>query len=138
MIFERDTTLSARWKPEGTHQLIFEMQDGTIPIPENRISRDWRKHGGKLGALFPAERPGYEYLGWFTSPFGGMRAGKGMIIESDITLYARWMDSVYTVINEIPPLTGTFQDKIVTVATLPLSPLFRKRQIKSRIFNTNQ
>ena len=72
----------------SVHKIVFDSQGGArTPAPE------FRGHGQIIGALYPAIKPGYEFLGWFTAPDGGRRAGNDMRIFDSITLYAHWADA---------------------------------------------
>ncbi|MEG0963402.1 MAG: InlB B-repeat-containing protein, partial [Lachnospiraceae bacterium] len=47
-----------------------------------------------------AERPGYQFLGWYTQKVGGSRlgtAGDSCVVEQAKTLYAQWKPITYTI-----------------------------------------
>ncbi len=54
------------------------------------------KDQGPLNALPDPTRPGYTFVGWFTSPIGGTQVSFGAICDGSFTtLYARWTEVTY-------------------------------------------
>ena len=77
-------------------------------------------HDGKIGPLPSANATGYEFVGWFTQPEGGVAVGDDYIVTGDTTLFAHWQVIVYKinyrleggVNNPQNPLTYTIEDEI--------------------------
>lgn len=47
-------------------------------------------YGRQINKLPTARREGYQFLGWFTAPSGGVKVDKTYRVTDSITLYAQW------------------------------------------------
>ena len=52
-------------------------------------------YGSKVGDIPVPTRNKYRFVGWFTSPTGGMQVSDDTVITADMKLYARWEEMGY-------------------------------------------
>ncbi len=75
-------------KPKSEINISFELNGGLSPIPDLVTDQS-----GKLPALPTATRPSHTFLGWFTSPTGGIQVTTDTIFTQDTTIYAQWQSN---------------------------------------------
>ena len=75
-----------------TYTVAFNGNGGTI----NGESMRTVNGGSQIGALPSVTRNGYNLVGWYTDISGGSAVTSSTIINSNITIYARWIQT-YTV-----------------------------------------
>lgn len=78
------------------------------------------KDQGPLNALPDPTRPGYTFVGWFTSPTGGTQVSFGAICDGSFTtLYARWTEVTYR-LTVLRLLNGVYSSaKTVETVNVP-------------------
>ena len=81
--FSEDTTLYAHWGQLYT--VTFDVNGGQCLVTSAVTGID-----GKLDSLPTATREGYVFIGWFTSPSGGVQVLPDNVYDSDRTIYANW------------------------------------------------
>ena len=82
-----------------------DFSDGTYFNISSQLYADWSMKGFKKNGtttydrnlLNPSSRPGYEFIGWFTSSTGGTRITNLSQINSNQTLYAHWEAREYSI-----------------------------------------
>ena len=79
-------TLYAQWTAQS-QTVTFNANGGTTPTASKTVTYDQT-----YGALPIPTRPGYEFLGWFTSLDGGMEVTSDTVVKITAaqTLYAHW------------------------------------------------
>jgi len=79
-------TLYARWTPK-TYTVKFDPRSGTADFASKSVT-----YNDSYGALPGANRPGYDFQGWFTKTSGGTQIidTSKVKITATQTLYARW------------------------------------------------
>ena len=65
--------------------VIFDVNGGQCLVTSAVTGID-----GKLDSLPTATRDGYVFIGWFTSPSGGVQVLPDNVYDSDRTIYANW------------------------------------------------
>ena len=83
-LVSRATTYYAQWQINSYNVIIDYNYDGA-----DRKTVAY-SHGDKL--ILPDEpmREGYEFIGWYTMPSGGVEVQTGCSVLSDMTIFARW------------------------------------------------
>lgn len=117
--YYEDTTLSAVWSPR-TYTLIYDKNNpsgASVDASDVNLSKasQQTKYDSAWGALATASKPGYVFLGWFTSPSGGEQITADRICQGDLTAYAHWRPIEYLVRfhpntehgGDDPEVTGT-------------------------------
>ena len=109
-ILKADQTLYAQWNP-NPYTISFDGNGGT-PSRTSKVVTC----GGTYGDLPTAVRPGYAFVGWFTSVFGKEKImpNTEFTIAKDQTLYAHWTIGSYTVTFDGCGGVPTQTTKIVT------------------------
>ena len=59
------------------------------------------ERGKKLDDMPTAKKDGYIFLGWYTSPIGGVYVTAGNAIEDDTILFAQWQIDYNTLLTNI-------------------------------------
>jgi len=114
-----DITLYAHWTAKK-YTVSFNAAGGSVTMNRKTVTG-----GSKYGELPSAKRSGYSFLGWYTAKTGGTKITENSIvsISSNITLYAHWKASEYTVTFDANGGTVSTKSKVVTVGakygTLP-------------------
>lgn len=101
----KNITFYAHWVRGGSGNTGDSNENPDVTTPsgpgENQFTLTFNTQGGDLinpvyvdkGATvdsFPTPvRDGYKFLGWYSAPTGG-KAISGVIVKSDVTLYAQW------------------------------------------------
>ena len=98
----RNITLTARFQGTEDNPNTFTLtlddnDDNPIGMAEIHV-------GIKSCTLPTRTRTGYYFLGWATSPTGepSYQAGEELILENDLTLYARWLKTPIELANNAP------------------------------------
>ena len=81
-----DLKLYAIWSA-CQYTLTFDSREGSDVSGSETVTYD-----STYGTLPTPTRPGYNFAGWYTEPFGGGKVARGdkVSIASDHTLYAHW------------------------------------------------
>lgn len=82
--------------------VTFNAAGGSVS-ERSRAVRD----GMQMGALPTPVRTGYSFTGWYTASSGGYLVSQNTVVNSDITLYARWALKTYTL--SFYPNGGTYR-----------------------------
>ena len=69
-----------------TSTITFNAMGGTSSLDQLEIST-----GAAIGNLPVSQRPGYAFAGWYTHEVGGEKVSDTWIVDSNVTLYARWI-----------------------------------------------
>ena len=78
--------------PSGDYWIItFNANGGTVDETTRSVSK-----GNAYGSLPRATYTGYDFIGWYTQISGGNIVGSSDIPDSNITLYAHWIESSST------------------------------------------
>lgn len=77
-----------RYTPSG-YQITFDPMGGECPVA-SLYTIEAEGLPTTLLSYPPAEREGYEFLGWFLEPEGGEPLEPFYLFEGDTTLYAHW------------------------------------------------
>jgi hypothetical protein len=87
--------------------LTFDAQDGTITgtTLDETATAAWP--GDTFGAFPSAEKPNHSFLGWFTKPIGGTQVMGPLVADTDMTLYAHYVENVPPVVF-IQPASGNY------------------------------
>ncbi len=94
-VVEEDIACTAQWNPFIYH-LTYNANGGTISIADTAPTFTCEiQYDGVYQAVTPDMRPGWEFLGWFTSATGGTKVNAGDRFQrtSDQTLYAHWQQA---------------------------------------------
>lgn len=88
-----DQTLYAQWTPK-TYTVYLNPNGGGVSAFSISVTYD-----SQYDDLQKAERPGYDFDGWFTESSGGteITSSTKVQITEDQTLYAKWTPKTYTV-----------------------------------------
>ena len=85
--------------PNETQQfnIHFDLAGGTLPVNIDYQVTNGEKYGYNL--TYEPERPGYNFLGWFTAAKNGTQITEGTVVNltADQTLYAHWKEGTYVV-----------------------------------------
>ncbi len=81
----KDTTLYAQWAE--IHTLTFNTNGGVLENTTKEILK-----GQPLGELPIPTKENENFAGWYTGLDTGEIVGENHIVQSDMTLYARWVD----------------------------------------------
>ncbi len=86
-------TLYARWI-SNEYTVTLNSDGGSVSLSTVTV-----KQNQPYGSLPEPQRDGYGFLGWYTKQFGGDEVTADTVFDSgkDITLYAKWSASAYTV-----------------------------------------
>lgn len=111
-----NTTLYAHWTA-NKYKVSFNGNGGTPAQPSKEVT-----YGQTYGTLPTATRRGYKLNGWYTSASGGNKIETSTTFNNvgDVTLYAHWTRSTYTIRNLIQNgsfETGNFSNWEVVVPT---------------------
>jgi uncharacterized repeat protein (TIGR02543 family) len=94
-----------------THNSTFLVSSGALKLRQYKVTFDANggkvsgkaktvqsmKYGVALGKLPAPVRSGYDFQGWYTAKAGGQKASATTKPTKDVTYYARWKASTYTV-----------------------------------------
>ena len=102
--------LYAGWTA-STCQAFFDGTGGEVNIKQKEVT-----YNENFGYLPKPYRIGYEFIGWYTLPEGGVRYDESTIVttSSNFTLYARWKAYTYQVTWDPMQGTSSFTNSIVT------------------------
>ena len=64
--------------------VVFDPNGGTGGTQREVLS------GEAVGSLPEPQREGYDFLGWYTSPTGGIVITRDTVVKEDVTYYAHW------------------------------------------------
>ena len=90
-----DHTLYAKWDV-NTYTITFNSNGGTSVNNTMRVTYDTTYEN-----LPTTERTGYTFLGWYTSSGKKIEEGNTVKITKDVTLYAKWEKTSYTVTFDV-------------------------------------
>ena len=94
IILNNNITLWARWQVNQV-TVSFNANGGTVSPTSRAITS-----GTSLGSLMPTPtRTGHTFVGWFTTSAatGGTQISSNVILNNDITLWARWQVNQVTI-----------------------------------------
>lgn len=83
-IVDSERTLYAHWEPI-MHTIVFDSRGGS-EVASSSMQEEFT-----YGDLPTPVRDGLLFFGWYTSPEGGERIVSDSTVDSDRTLYARWI-----------------------------------------------
>jgi uncharacterized repeat protein (TIGR02543 family) len=89
--FSASTTLYAHW--EEYLSIAFNLNYLFAPESPNTIVLSPNESIGNKLPPDPAERAGFTFLGWFSSPSGGTKVTGDDTFNANATLYAQWQDN---------------------------------------------
>lgn len=83
-------TLYAHWKAEAGTKLTlsYDSNGGSVCQSKTIVS------GEKVGSLCTPTKKGYKFEGWYNEKTGGNKVTSDSIIEDNITIYAKWTQSI--------------------------------------------
>lgn len=85
-------TLYAQWSSKA-YTLTFDAAGGNVPEERRSVA-----YGASYGPLPTPSRSGYTFNGWYTAVSGGSKVTASTIMnDANVTVYARWTQSSYTV-----------------------------------------
>ena len=90
-----DHTLYAKWDV-NTYTITFNSNGGTSVNDTMRVTYDTTYEN-----LPTTERTGYTFLGWYTSSGKKIEEGNTVKITGDLTLCAKWEQTLYTVTFDV-------------------------------------
>lgn len=96
--------------PTG-YKITFDPMGGECPVPY-QYTVEYEGVPNTLLSYPPAEREGFNFLGWFLEPEGGEPLGDFYPFEGDATLYAHW-----------EPIGAPTEPTEPTVPTEPTEPI---------------
>jgi uncharacterized repeat protein (TIGR02543 family) len=90
--YSSTSTLFAQWKPD-TFNVTLDPNGGSVTTESIQVAYE-----GTYGNLPTPTRKNYTFVGWYTSAEDGKNVWSGTVltIPADITIYARWNPSPYT------------------------------------------
>lgn len=90
---EGNTTLTAQWEIIK-YSVKFDANSGLINGTQSSLIKKIN-HGDSLGILPIAEKEFYKFIGWFTSPTGGIQINSNTVVTKNITYYAHYESRFY-------------------------------------------
>ena len=114
-----DLTLYAKWS-EQFYTVTFDSQGGSAVNPITGV-----KYGSTITLPANPVKAGFTFGGWCTDKEGKSSFSPTTPINSDLTLYAKWIEQLYTVTfnskggSAVNPITGI---KYGSTITLPPAP----------------
>ena len=87
---EGDMRVYARWT-QDVYTVSYKANGGKAAQTAQKVP------GGQGISLPAASRAHYSFIGWFSAADGGSRVENGTAVNASMTLYARWVKTVYTV-----------------------------------------
>ena len=114
-----DLTLYAKWI-EQLYTVTFDSQGGSAVNPITGV-----KYGSTITLPANPTKAGFTFDGWCTNKEGKSSFSPTTPINSDLTLYAKWVEQLYTVTfdsqggSAVNPITGV---KYGSTITLPPAP----------------
>ena len=88
--FRNSTTIYAHWKQSFT--VTFNAAGGTPASTTRTVAS-----GAAVGDLPTPERADWTFLGWFTAASGGSEIGASTTVSGNVTYYAHWKKTNFTV-----------------------------------------
>ncbi|MCL1866514.1 MAG: InlB B-repeat-containing protein [Oscillospiraceae bacterium] len=85
-VFTEDTTVEAAWL---TTTVTFDT-DGGVLAPGTPSTAVVSTVDGKLASLPTPIRPGYDFVGWYTTQTGTTEVTTDRVYTANTTIYARW------------------------------------------------
>lgn len=76
------TILYAQWTVQYT--LTYDSQGGTAVAPNTQ------NEGASIPLAAAPDRPDYTFLGWYSAPTNGQKVNSPLILDQNVTVYARW------------------------------------------------
>ena len=76
----------ADYEDNGEFTVDFDAHEGTASFTTKTVAA-----GSEVGELPTAEREGYIFTGWFTTPSGGVAITENTKITNDVTFHARYI-----------------------------------------------
>ena len=104
-----DHSLYAKWDV-NTYTITFNSRGGTSVNDTMRVTYDTIYEN-----LPTTERTGYTFLGWYTSGGKKIEEGNTVKITGDLTLYAKWEQTSYTVTFDVNTEDATLSTNSKTV-----------------------
>lgn len=91
------------------YTVYFDPTGGQVSPTQKSVT-----HGKPVGELpVPAERTGYNFIGWYTSATGGTKITESTVVNSNTTYYARWEEQTFTIsFDKNGSLSGTLPETI--------------------------
>ena len=102
-----DLTLYAQWTV-STYTVTFDAQSGTSVALQNTAS---------VASSPSTTRTGYTFQGWFDSATDGTQISFPYTISGDLTLYAQWTVSTYTVTFDANGGSGAMTGQVASSST---------------------
>ena len=83
-----DHTVYAKWNA-NPQNIVFN--------DRGKLTSSTYKYDSQLINLPKPTRKGYTFSGWFTAAKGGSKAGNSTVVQSNMTLFARWSPKTYKI-----------------------------------------
>ncbi len=116
-------TVYAGWEAD-TCKVKFDATGGEVSIESKQVTYEER-----YGELPKAYKVGYEFLGWYSEPLGGVLCESQTIVTNftEHTLYARWKACAYVVIwDPMEGKTSFLQSSVTYGSTYNTFPVVTK------------
>ncbi len=84
--------IEARWTPKDHYEVTLNANGGSLPGTAKSTIKVYS--GNAIGELPAPEKSGYDFLGWYN---GDTLYTYESVIDSNVTLTARWAEKVWTV-----------------------------------------
>lgn len=91
IIPNKNITLYAKWE-RTVNTIKYNPNGGTTNKKTDKV-----EYGDTIQKLPTATKKGYVLLGWYTSKTGGTKMTTNKIIKNNMTLYARWSNTKYSI-----------------------------------------
>ena len=109
----------SKWAEGSTTGTKYSAGVSYTPTADVTMYATWSESVSNGSVTLPTPtRDSYEFVGWVTSTSNGTNVGKGgqsYTPEKDLTLYAKWEQSTYTVIFDANGGTGEMDNQSIKV-----------------------